>query len=136
MKRWKSENAWLDGRNAANSVQIRGWASEMLQITCKTEGPRHSSGHPYHGGGPSTRNTVPYVSADHVDSKGERVREDIIAGLLFWLSWWKTVSLLAVWLAPGCSVLQGQGVWRLQHGPSSAAVPSGKTNQASWKLAE
>ena len=35
------ENTWLDGRNAANSVQIRGWTSEMLQIACKTEGLGH-----------------------------------------------------------------------------------------------
>ena len=37
------------------------------------------------------------ISADAVDSKGGRVREDIIAGLLFGcLGGWKTVSFLAV----------------------------------------
>ena len=58
MKRWKSEmlqnyleNTWLDGRNAANSVQIRGWTSEMLQIACKTEGLGHHLGtHTMRGG--------------------------------------------------------------------------------------
>ena len=49
MKRWKSEmlqnfleNTWLDGRNAANSVQTGGWTSEMPQIAFKTEGHWHS----------------------------------------------------------------------------------------------
>ena len=60
MKRWKSEmlqnyleNTWLDGRNAANSVQIRGWTSEMLQIACKTEGLGHHLGTHTMGGGAS-----------------------------------------------------------------------------------
>ena len=62
MKRWKSEmlqnyleNTWLDGINAANSVQIRGWTSEMLQIACKTEGLGHHLGdHTIGGGGSRT----------------------------------------------------------------------------------
>ena len=68
MKRWKSEmlqnyleNTWLDGRNAANSVQIRGWTSEMLQIACKTEGLGHHLGTHTMGGGPATRNTAAYI---------------------------------------------------------------------------
>jgi len=39
------------------------------------------------------------ISADPVDGKGERVREDIAAGLLFGcFGGWKTASFLAVWL--------------------------------------
>ena len=45
------ENTWLDGRNAANSVQIRGWTSEMLQIACKTDGLGHHMGTHTMGGG-------------------------------------------------------------------------------------
>ena len=49
------ENTWLDGRNAANSVQIRGWTSEMLQIACKTEGLGHHLGtHTMAGGATDT----------------------------------------------------------------------------------
>ena len=64
MKRWKSEmlqnfsDTWLDGRNSANSLQIRGWTSEMLQIACKTEG---LGGTHTMGGGPATRNTAAYI---------------------------------------------------------------------------
>ena len=65
MKRWKSEmlqhyleNTWLDGRSAANSVQIRVWTSEMLQIACKTE---NSSGDPSHGGGGNTGHGTIYI---------------------------------------------------------------------------
>ena len=69
MKRWKSEmlqnyleNTWLDGRNAANSVQIRGWTSEMLQIACKTEGLGHHLGdHTIGGGGSRTPTGTIYV---------------------------------------------------------------------------
>ena len=69
MKRWKSEmlqnyleNTWLDGRNAANSVQIRGWTSEMLQIACKTEGLGHHLGdHTIGGGGVAARRPAPYI---------------------------------------------------------------------------
>ena len=61
MKRWKSEmlqnyleNSWLDGRDAANSVQIRGWTSEMLHHlgTHTIKGVR--------GGGAATRDTAAY----------------------------------------------------------------------------
>ena len=68
MKRWKSEmlqnyleNTWLDGRNAANSVQIRGWTSEMLQIACKTEGLGHHLGDHTMGGGVAARRPAPYI---------------------------------------------------------------------------
>ena len=68
MKRWKSEmlqnyleNTWLDGRNAANSVQIRGWTSEMLQIACKTEGLGHHLRTHTIGGGAATQNTAAYI---------------------------------------------------------------------------
>ena len=57
MKRWKSEmlqnylEKTLHGRNAANSVQIRSWTSEMLQTACKTEGLGHHWGPiPWMGG--------------------------------------------------------------------------------------
>ena len=68
MKRWKSEmlqnyleNTWLDGRNAANSVQIRGWTSEMLQIACKTEGLGHHLADHTIGGGVAARRPAPYI---------------------------------------------------------------------------
>ena len=67
-KRWKSEmmqtyleNTWLDGRNAANSVQIRGWTSDMLQTACKTEGLGHHLGTHTMGGGPGSRITGIYI---------------------------------------------------------------------------
>ena len=67
MKRWKSEmvqnyveNTWLDGRNAAHGVQIRGWTSEMLQIAWKTEGLGRHLGTHTTGGWPATRNTAAY----------------------------------------------------------------------------
>ena len=44
-----------------NSVQIRGWTSEMLQIECKTEGPGHSSGDPSLGGGGNTGHGTKFV---------------------------------------------------------------------------
>ena len=55
------ENTWLDGRNAANSVQIRGWTSEMLQIACKTEGLGHHLGDHTIGGGVAARRPAPYI---------------------------------------------------------------------------
>ena len=68
MKRWKSEmlqnyleNTWLDGRNAANSVQIRGWTSEMLQIACKTEGLGHHLGDHTIWGGVAARTGTIYI---------------------------------------------------------------------------
>ena len=69
MKRWKSEmlqnyleNTWLDGRNAENSVQIRGWTSEMLQIEFKTEGLGHHLGdHTIGGGGVAAHHVYMYI---------------------------------------------------------------------------